>query len=272
MPLAGWALFADLDGTVLDKHSYEPGPALRALERCREAGVPVVFSSSKTRSEMLYYYNRFCTHETSPFISENGGGVFLPAAYWDQPPQAGREGDFWKVTLGAPYEKVKRILSEASREVGICLRSFSNMLPEEIASATGLSVDQAGLAMQREFDEPFWVDEKDFDKYEVLEQGIRQKGMQLTRGGRCFHIHGDSHKGKAVEYVKQLYLGLKPLLRFAAVGDAANDLPMFLAVERAYLVKGGEGNYDPDIPRKDHIRFLAGRGPSGFSQAVEDLL
>jgi mannosyl-3-phosphoglycerate phosphatase len=80
-----WILFADLDGTLLDEETCEPGPSLEALERCRSQGIPVVLCSSKTGAEIRRYHERHSTHPGSPFIAENGGGVFFPADRWDRP-------------------------------------------------------------------------------------------------------------------------------------------------------------------------------------------
>jgi mannosyl-3-phosphoglycerate phosphatase len=146
------------------------------------------------------------------------------------------------------------------------------MTPEEISQATGLCLEEAELARQRDSDEPFWIEEDDPAKRERLQKEVERQGMRLTRGGRCLHVHGKSDKGKAAVYVRQRYERAVGDIRTAAVGDAANDLPMFMAVDRAYLVKGVDARHDPDIPREASIRFLPGVGPSGFFQAVEDLL
>jgi hypothetical protein len=37
-------------------------------------------------------------------------------------------------------------------------------------------------------------------------------------------------------------------------------------------VKRADDSHDPEIPREKDIRFMAGVGPVGFSQAVDDLL
>lgn len=47
-------VFSDLDGTLLDSHSYDWQPAAPWLSRLREANVPVILCSSKTSAEMLY--------------------------------------------------------------------------------------------------------------------------------------------------------------------------------------------------------------------------
>lgn len=268
-----WILFTDLDGTLLDKETYEPGPSLGALGRCRDADLPVVFCSSKTGAEVRLYHERYASHPGSPFIAENGGGVFFPSEYWSKPPGGEQKERFWKVTLGARHEEVLGVLVEAAGGVGMSIRTFSGMPPEEISRRTGLSLEEARLAGQRDFDEPFWIDgDEDRETLAALGEAIEEGGMRLTRGGRCFHVHGASDKGRAVQYVRQRYEEAAGEVWAAAVGDAANDLPMFRVVDRAYLVKRDDNGHDPDIPRDGNIRFVSGVGPFGFSQAVDDLL
>ncbi len=267
-----WILFADLDGTVLDSETYEPGPSVEALAKCRDEGIPVIFSSSKTGSEIELYHTRYASRTGWPFIAENGGGVFLPVEDWERPAGGEQKGRYWKVPLGARHEEVLKALTEAARRAGAKIRTFSGMAPEEIASRTGLSLEEAGRAGRRDFDEPFWVDEGDSASLDALRETIETQGLRLTRGGRCFHVHGASDKGTAVLYVRRQYESKVGRVCTAAVGDAANDLPMFLAADRAYLVSRADETHDPDIPRGGKIRFVPGAGPSGFLQAVEDLL
>ena len=268
-----WILFTDLDGTLLDKETYEPGPSLGALSRCREADLPVIFCSSKTGAEIQLYHERYASHPGSPFIAENGGGVFFPMDHWSKPPGGEQKKRFWKITLGARHEDVLRLLVKAAGSVGMSVQNFSGMEPEEISRRTRLPLEEARLAAQRDFDEPFWIDvNEDREKLAALGEAIEEGGMQLTRGGRCFHVHGASDKGRAARYVRQRYEEVVGDVWAAAVGDAANDLAMFRVVDRAYLVKRNDDGHDPDIPRDGNIRFMPGVGPFGFSQAVDDLL
>ena len=75
-PSPSHLVFTDLDGTLLDHHTYSWKEALPALERCRKKSVPVVLVSSKTRAEMAVLHQELKL--SAPFVSENGGGVFFP--------------------------------------------------------------------------------------------------------------------------------------------------------------------------------------------------
>jgi len=50
--------FTDLDGTLLDFHTYSFNPALPALEHLKAHEVPLIICSSKTRAEIEFYRNK----------------------------------------------------------------------------------------------------------------------------------------------------------------------------------------------------------------------
>ncbi len=256
----------------MDRETYEPGPSLVGLTECEKARVPVILSSSKTRAEIEFYHTTLAPHPACPFITENGGGVFFPKAYWAEPPGAETGGAFWKITLGTAHNKVFQVLKDVVRTTGVNIRCFSDMSSKDVALMTGLSVEQAKSAKERDFDEPFWLEEKDYGCIDLLEKEIQQRGMRLTRGGRCLHIHGTSDKGTSAQYVRKHYELAYGNVCTAAVGDAANDLPMFQAVDKAFLVKHPDGSHDSGMPGNENILFLSGEGPAGFFQAVEFLL
>ncbi len=68
-------IFSDLDGTLLDAVRYSFNDALPALSLIQAHGVPLVLCSSKTRAEIEACRQRM--HNFHPFITENGGGIFI---------------------------------------------------------------------------------------------------------------------------------------------------------------------------------------------------
>ncbi len=68
-------VFTDLDGTLLDHHTYGWKEAHAALEYCRKSGAPVILVSSKTGAEMDVLRRQLDL--SAPFVSENGGRRLL---------------------------------------------------------------------------------------------------------------------------------------------------------------------------------------------------
>ncbi len=73
--------FSDLDGTLLDSHSYDWQPAAR-LSRLHEANIPVILCSSKTSAEMLYL-QKMLGLQGLPLIAENGAVIQLAEQWQD---------------------------------------------------------------------------------------------------------------------------------------------------------------------------------------------
>ena len=83
-------IITDLDGTLLHPVSYSFEEAVVALEEVYKANIPVVLCSSKTKAEIEVYRRQM--NNRDPFISENGGGIFIPEGYFFNPVE-GRRSD-----------------------------------------------------------------------------------------------------------------------------------------------------------------------------------
>ncbi|MDY7035802.1 MAG: HAD hydrolase family protein, partial [Thermodesulfobacteriota bacterium] len=176
-------IFTDLDGTLLDQISYGWEDAKPALNLCKRLHIPVVPVSSKTGAEIDAI--RCKLGLTSPFISENGGGIFFPTGGDYRPPSGTIIAyDIGKWSLGVPYDFVVRAFREIRNELGWKLRGFSEMTPEEISHLTGLDLETSLLASEREYDEPFIVLEQDTPDINALHAAARRRGLKITTGGR----------------------------------------------------------------------------------------
>ena len=169
MSLPFFLVFTDLDGTLLDHHTYGWEEAIPALELCRTRGVPVILVSSKTRAEMDVLRRRLSI--SAPFISENGGGIFFPGEISKDPPpvssradipgfspgdstgfSAYRENGLWILSLGVSYHRLIKAFQEIRNELGWNMKGFSDMGVETISQLTGLDKDGVRLATMREYD------------------------------------------------------------------------------------------------------------------------
>lgn len=259
----GLVIFSDLDGTLLDHHTYSFQPALPALEEIKRRGIPLVLCSSKTRAEMLPLHDELGLN--APIITENGGGVFAPQ---DNRLARGESwcdaGDGWRVLeIGLPIAELRLRLAEFKDDLG--LKGFGDMSDHEVAKLTDLSKEQAAKARKREFNEPL-LPPADNEMAKVMSNAAQQAGLQLTQGGRFWHLLGGGDKGKAVRLLSVLYAKHDPELATMALGDAPNDLSMFQAVEQPVLVaRPGGGHAEVEMPGLFREPLA---GPAGFNHAV----
>ena len=259
-------IFTDLDGTLLSAVDYSFEKAVPALERIKKTGIPLVYSSSKTRKEIEAI--RLRTGNAHPFISENGGGIFIPEGYFPFSPGGSRESGYIKITLGRPYSEVRAALEGVRAVFKSPIKGFGDMTVKEIALETGLSTSEAALAMDRDFDEPFIFEGCPVDEAR-LERLIREQGFNSTRG-RFHHILGDHDKGRAFRILKGCYERLYGVIVTICLGDGANDIPLLKEADYPVLVRKPDGEYEETglegVIKSDRA------GPEGWNKAVNRIL
>jgi mannosyl-3-phosphoglycerate phosphatase len=260
-------IFTDLDGTLLDHYTYSFEKALPALTLLKEKNIPLIICSSKTRKEIEYYRRKLDNHH--PFISENGGGIFIPHGYFrfeiaDCGFKIEKNKDYYIISLGAKYSDLRKTLLELHSE-GFNVKGFWDMTAEELADIANMSIDEAKMAKERDFDEPFVFDGSEIDEQRLLET-IIAKGFNFTQG-RFFHILGNSDKGKAVSILIDMYRRKFSEIMTVAIGDSPNDIPMLKRVDYPVIVQKPDESYDPRINIPNLIR-AGGIGPDGWNKAI----
>lgn len=263
-------VFTDLDGTLLDEGTYSFHAALPALTRLKLEGHMLVFCTSKTFAECKSLQGRMGVE--GPLIVENGGGIHLPAVMVSTPGRGARDG--WrKIPLGVPYEELRRHLQEVGAELGMTFVGLGDGGTALLRDHCGLGPVEAGEAMQREFDEPFLMRTDDSSEIERVVRVFARRGLQVSRGGRFFHLSGNTDKGRAVRMLSNLVREAGWVFETVGLGDSPNDIPMLAAVERPFLVMRPGGFHDPGI-LKEHLdlQLVPAVGPLGWNQAILGLL
>jgi mannosyl-3-phosphoglycerate phosphatase len=262
---------SDLDGTLLDRETYGYTPALPALAALRTARVPLVLVTAKTRAEMATLGPAL---GAAAVIVENGGAVEAGGEAFSSVCLGGpwrRESGRWRLVLGASRETLLAALPEVARAAGVAVRPFAAMSVDEVASLTGLGPEAAALAMRREHDEPFLVEGaagRDTSLDARLDRAARDRGLRVTHGGWLHHLTGPADKGDAMRALLEAWPDGREG-EVVGLGDAANDLPLLLAVDRPILMPQADGSLDPALA----ARFRGAEraplaGPAGWAAAV----
>lgn len=258
-------IFTDLDGTLLDAVRYSFDDAQPALSLIQARGIPLVLCSSKTRAEIVACRQHM--HNLHPFISENGGGIFIPLGYFAAPVEASTFDGYQLITLGMPYADIRHHFVALREQHGAKVRGFADMTAEEVARLTGLSCDGAALAKQRDFDEPFIFDGEPDPRFL---QAIEDAGLHWTQG-RIFHIMGKHDKGLAVKILKTFYEREYGVVTSIGLGDSLNDLPLLHAVDRPVLIRHEDGSFDSRIDMAGLVKTQS-PGPQGWNETLLQLL
>lgn len=264
-------IFSDLDGSLLDQKTYSFKSALPSLSVIKAKGIPLIFSSSKTRSEIELYRKRL--DNPHPFVSENGGGIFIPENYFSFsfPHDQKREG-YLVIELGQYYPNLVNTLERIKYETGFKIKGFSEMTEKELVSVCRLSEEEARLAKKREYEEPFLLEGGGEEEIQVIKKKIEEKGLNYCWGGKFHHLMGKHDKGKATKILKALYKKRFFNITSIGIGDSPNDLPMLLEVDYPIFLRKERGSLPEALSLKKNLKVIRGTGPEAWNLAILDVI
>lgn len=265
-------LFTDLDGTLLDHHTYSAARALPAVRQLTEKEIPLVFCSSKTPAEQAHLQKELGLLE--PFIFENGSGAAIPEGYFDTIDFSRTEPWEGYILVRFAWKgpaELREILAGTARNTGIELRSFADATDDELGAATGLSGEALLRARDRRATATL-LSPLAPAQVAAVEKELDNHGLSLSRGGRFFTVQDAGvSKGRAMQWLAAQFQNRSgaPVIT-AATGDSPNDAPMLEKADHAFLVQRPDGSWtELAIPG---LKKVAGIGPAGFSAAVQILL
>ncbi|MFC3612677.1 HAD-IIB family hydrolase [Lutimaribacter marinistellae] len=250
VPPLSLLVFSDLDGTLLDHRDYSWDAARPGLDALRQMGAGLVLASSKTAAEIAPLRAAMGASDW-PAIVENGAGILWPGD------AAGNDRD--------QYDRLRAVLHDAPRE----FTGFGDMTAEQISRHTGLPVEAATRAANRQFSEPgLWTgSEADLDAFL---NAIARQGIHARRGGRFLTLSFGRTKADAMAEVTAR---LRPA-RTIALGDAPNDVEMIEAADRGVIIRNPDAPPIPPLPGEAQgtIHRTTRSGPAGWSDAITRLV
>lgn len=257
-------IITDLDGTFLDRKNFSFDESLSALHAARAHDIPIVFCSSKTLAEQLFYRNVLDIHD--PFIVEDGGALYIEKGYFPFSfSYDATVDDLLLIELGTTYDKIRRAIRQVRDQTGIELVGYGDVSVDEVAEVLGMNPGAAALAKAREYQETI-LSPLERDQAEKVRALLEMRGLRLARGDRFFSITGQTDKGRAVKLLADLYRKKFGDVRLVGIGDSFNDIPLLSAVDVPVLVKKPKDEWEeievPGMVKVDGI------GPVGWSRFV----
>lgn len=264
-------ILTDLDGTLLDHYSYSYAPAKGVLAYLESQHVPVIANTSKTCAELIHIRKEIKNH--APFIVENGAAIYLPQKQFPTCPEGcTEEGPYWRYQFSQPREHWLALIHHLKPKFQSLYTSFNNLSTEQLAKLTGLDKEAAERAAQRQFGEPLlWHGNRD-DKEEFIE-AIKAAGGNVLQGGRFLHVGDKVNKGKAMQWLKELYQNTYPeqTIETIALGDSHNDVDMLEMADHAVVI-ASPAHSAPQLKRSHNLIHTQAYGPEGWAQALIQLL
>jgi len=273
-------LFTDLDGSLLDHHDYDYSAALPAINKLTQCKIPWIITTSKTAAEVIEL--RAELENSYPFIVENGAGIFWPIGALDTQILQNSQNlqktlvktwmqDFEYMSLSPVLmPEILQLAQRYKQRMGLSFIGFSEMSAQQVADCTGLTLEKAIKAKQREFSEPLlWQDSE--ENLVKLTEAMAMHGLQLIKGGRFVHLMGQSNKGLALKVLADYYhQAWHEPVETMALGDGNNDIPLLEASDYPVIIRSPV-NQAP-VVNHNKVFITQENGPVGWNQAVLDWL
>ncbi|MEP0174689.1 MAG: HAD-IIB family hydrolase [Paraglaciecola sp.] len=264
-------VFSDLDGTLLDHHTYSFSAAVPTLSKLAEHDIPVIPTTSKTYAELKQIRNDLGLD--TPFIVENGAAIFIPIGFFtEQPKDTVEKNGFWIKEFSKPVSYWRALLGQLKTDFEGKFNHFANMSTSEIVDATGLSDAQAEQAGAREYGEPIlWLSDQD-TKIQFL-KALESLGAKPLQGGRFLHLSGQCDKGKALLWLKELFeiTHSDNTYTSIALGDGQNDVAMLNAADIAVRILSPV-NEPPTLSKENDVHTTKRFGPEGWADSLNQII
>lgn len=259
-------IFTDLDGTLLDHHSYSSRPACDLVDGLHEQAIArVIPVTSKTRFE-LESMEELSMFRDSLAIFENGSVISAV----DQFPFFRQDG--LRVLIpGVSYQDILDKIALLPSSIRENIKGFADMTTAEVAAETGLIPENARRAKQREATEPFlWSGSK--TEMQDLQSAMAEVGVQIQTGGRFFHFTGKASKVEAMQMVVEACRKNQPETDYitVALGDGPNDMAMIEAADFGVIIPNPDGK--TIASSQTSVRTAPAPGPHGWVKAVSEIL
>lgn len=242
-------IFTDLDGTLLDHHTYRFDAAEPLLIKLREWKIPVIANTSKTHAEWQELAERLENHD--PYVVENGSAMYFP------------DGEC--VRFGETRERILEILRELRGRYQF--EGYADWDIAQIVTHTGLDRQAAARSAQRDFSEPLiWLDRAE-KKTEFCDE-LEAQGLSTLQGGRFLHVLGQTDKGRAVEFLRSR---LAEETQIIALGDSPNDIAMLQAADIGIVIQSANGQR-LEFKSPHQIIHSTLQGPEGWAETLTPFL
>lgn len=243
----------DLDGTLLDHHSYDWKPAEGALRLLQNKNIPVVFNTSKTYEESQCLQADMGLK--GPLIVENGSCIH----------NAGHS-----MVLGASRDDIQLWLQNSGVGQRYQFASFSELGRNGVVCETGLSPRGATQALRRKWSEPLlWKDQP--EAINTFRNEARDAGLNVLVGGRFVHVLGDCDKGRAAKALMAQYTAVGGTPALVALGDSPNDLAMLEVADYAIWIRSPNRDQPLDNREPAGSWVTHDPGPTGWAEAINQL-
>ncbi|WP_111891418.1 HAD-IIB family hydrolase [Acinetobacter sp. MB5] len=255
-------IVTDLDGSLLDHNDYSWSAAEPCLSRLIQMNIPIMFCTSKTRSEVHMLQVQMGL-SGQPAICENGAILLVE----------GKTKIISADCANLNYCEITQILDRIRAVYGLDFTGFHDVDTQQIMKWTNLPIESARLAQERLASEPI-IWQGTSLQFKQFQQCLEEYRLCLIQGGRFWHVMNiGSDKGAALSAFLQQERHQQRYWKTVGLGDSPNDLPLLEITNFAVVIRTGQSN-GIALSRKDlqNIYYSEYYGPKGWCQGIQHFL
>jgi mannosyl-3-phosphoglycerate phosphatase len=200
------------------------------------ANIPIVWTTSRSRAQMDEPLRKL--GHRHPFIAEDGCGAYIPEGYYNlRAEKTLRLGRFTCIPIAEILPAASEALEAISEETGVPVVPLRSLSPRELAQNLNLPEREAGLARQRDFDEPFFfagATEADIARFRA---DAAQRKLVLHQREVLWSVSLGGNVAQAARELSKLY---QRIWRFRpnafAIATPQESAELFPAADRKILL------------------------------------
>lgn len=244
-----------------------------ALIEIERRNIPLILTTRDTRAQ-LELLRRKIGH-AHPFITEGGGGLFVPDGYFAlRLDGARRTGRYLCVPFGRSSQEAGEAVGDIATEAGAEVVRYAEMTSREISRNAGTSERDAEASREREFSERFFFAGNMDSTAPAFEKIAGGQNWQLRRREPFWELSSGNDEGKALRYLMRVYRdALRSRVRSIAIGVSLEDLFLLRTSDQAFVLPLSPGHFDEKLLSKlPNATKIDAPGPPGWNQTVVTVL
>lgn len=272
-----YVVLTDLDGTLLDHHTYQWQAAKPALDRLKDLSIPVIINTSKTQAEVEALAQEIGLTD-QPFAVENGSALLLTGFFSSFISDLSKNSNYKILNdtpayvIGESINNLHNYMDKLPAELTDAMESYRQWSVETLAETTGLNLEQATASKAKLFSEPFIWHGNDA-LFNDLNTMVDAAGFSILKGGRFYHLQGPVTKASVIDFLQQNFKLFWPQadeLKIIALGDNDNDIAMLDRADFGICIKSPVSDF-PAISN-EHAIYSDLYGPEGWNAEINQLL
>ncbi|MDR0462990.1 MAG: DUF1905 domain-containing protein [Pseudomonadales bacterium] len=264
-------LLTDLDGTLLNRNDFSFADATSVLHELKKQNLPMLFVTSKTKSEVTDLIGQIGDWNNLGFIPECGGAIFVrPQSFLDSILSSNiefKKQGIWHIYNEQPirYSELSLLIKKTALKSELQIKTISDLTHEELISITHLKYDQIQKMKDRQYQEGFLIlsDEKTKEcNFDSFQKHLIVQKVKVNHGG-IFYQASYFTKSDQVELIKNIIRKNDTSVQLIGFGDSPSDLEFLSLCDQAYYT------HDADFPNIITVKQL---GAKNWSQIVLKLI